>query len=70
MNDERRSKILSELAKYTGKAVSWRFIKQTDSFIPAMYPFSWVKAGVQDKYQKAKQLTKTNSWQARVKAVN
>jgi hypothetical protein len=34
------------------------------------YPFSWVKAGVRYKCQKAGQLTKTSNWQARAKAVN
>jgi hypothetical protein len=34
------------------------------------YPFSWVKAGVRDKYQKARQLTKISNWQAKAMAVN
>ena len=46
MPDERRSKILSELAKYTGKTVSWRFIKQTNSFIPAIERFHYLIAGI------------------------
>jgi hypothetical protein len=34
------------------------------------YPFSWVKAGVRDKYQKARELVKMSNWQAKAMAVN
>jgi hypothetical protein len=46
MTDELRSTILSELAKHTGKAVSWRFIKQTENFIPAIERFHNLITGI------------------------
>lgn len=46
MLDDIRNSILTELAKYTGKRVSWRFIKQTSQFIPHIERFHNLITGI------------------------
>ena len=46
MVEDLRSKILSELARYTGKVVSWRFIKYTDKAIPWIDRFHTLFTGI------------------------
>jgi hypothetical protein len=46
MTDELRSTILSTLARFTGKAVSWRFVKQTSGFIPTIERFHNLITGI------------------------
>lgn len=46
MSNDARNTILSELAKYTGKRVSWRFIKQTSQYIPHIKRFHNLITGI------------------------
>lgn len=46
MSDDIRNAILTELAKYTGKRVSWRFIKQTSQYIPHIERFHNLITGI------------------------
>jgi len=46
MEADVRKKILSELAKYTGKRVPWQFIKQTSQFIPDIDRFHNLITGI------------------------
>ncbi|RMD95972.1 MAG: hypothetical protein D6816_19565, partial [Bacteroidetes bacterium] len=46
MSIEIRNAILVELAKHTGKRVSWRFIKQTSKFIPSLDRFHNLITGI------------------------
>lgn len=46
MSEEKRSAILVELAKHTGKRVNWRFIKQTAQFIPDIVRFHNLITGI------------------------
>ena len=39
MPEDLRWKILSELAKHTGKRVPWRFLNQTSNFVPGIDRF-------------------------------
>ncbi len=46
MVDELRPSILTELVRYTGKVVPWRFIKQTSSVIPGIERFHNLVTGI------------------------
>ena len=46
MSDEKRASILAELAKHTGKRVSWKFIKQTFTVIPSIERFHNLITGI------------------------
>lgn len=46
MSDDQRTTILAELAKHTGRRVSWRFIKQTGQFIPGIERFHNLITGI------------------------
>lgn len=46
MEADLRKKILSELAKYTGKRVPWQFIKQTSRFVPDIDRFHNLITGI------------------------
>jgi putative restriction endonuclease len=46
MSEEKRSAILIELAKHTGKRVNWRFIKKTSQVIPQIDRFHNLITGI------------------------
>jgi len=46
IENTQRSKILSELARYTGKIVPWNFIKETSRFIPGIDRFHNLITGI------------------------
>ena len=46
MAQEKHLEILSTLAKYTGKTVSWRFLSQTKDFIPGIERFHYLISGI------------------------
>ena len=46
MFEEKRNVVLSELTKYTGKRVTWHFIKQTAQFIPTIDRFHNLITGI------------------------
>ncbi len=46
MSDEQRAAILFELARHTGKRVSWKFIRQTSDFIPTIDRFHNLVTGI------------------------
>ncbi len=46
MAQEKHLEILSTLAKYTGKVVSWRFLSQTKDFIPEIERFHHLISGI------------------------
>jgi hypothetical protein len=46
MAREKNLEILTSLAKYTGKVVSWRFLSQTNDFIPGIERFHHLISGI------------------------
>lgn len=46
MAEDNRDKILTELAKYTGKRIPWQFIKQTPKYIPNIERFHNLITGI------------------------
>ena len=46
MPEDLRWKILSELAKHTGKRVPWRFLNQTSNFVPGIDRFHSLFSGI------------------------
>ncbi|MEW5871964.1 MAG: HNH endonuclease [Chloroflexota bacterium] len=46
MDNHRRAEILAELARHTGKVVSWKFLSKTGDFVPGIDRFHHLMTGI------------------------